>query len=114
MLSPKAYEFSLPILYYGRIGKEAGQDFCKTIRALADTDFELKTPRPAMGYSGPEINDDKFVRKMNDTGKLIIVNQEDWLFSHSGMKVPSEDLYEKVYQKWIWTETLSKTGFGRY
>ena len=114
MPSPKAYEFFLPILYHNRIRKEVAQDFCKTIRALADTDFELKTPRPAMGYSGPEIENDTFVRQMRDTGKLSIVDQKKWLFSHSGMQVPSEELYDEVYKTHIMNNISTAGGFGAY
>lgn len=34
-------------------------------------------------------------------GKLILVNQSLWLFDHSGMKIPSDLLFEKVYQEEI-------------
>jgi hypothetical protein len=117
-LSPEAYEFFQPILYVHRLEYESAKAYCKAVKAVAvataNTEFKDVEPRPAMGYSGPEINEDAFVRKMNDTGKLSIVNQKDWLSSHSGMQIPSEDLYDEVYKKIIWEQSLMQSGFGRY
>ncbi len=117
-LVPKRHEYLLPalgpLLYLRRITREIADDAMKTFRALAHVDYEIKLPRPAMGYGGPEMDKDLFVRDMRDKGKLIPVNQSRWLFDHSGMKVPSELLLEKVYKDRIMTLLLDSTGFGVY
>ena len=115
-LSPKAHEFFSPILYVSRLGYEAAEAYCKALKTVAkatvNTEFKDVEPRPAMGYSGPDMTD-KFMQQLDAQGKLIIVDQKKWLFSHSGMQVPSEDMYKEVYKDEIW-DLLKKTGFGRY
>ncbi len=117
-LKPQWPEKSLPIIgpwfYTRRITREMGEDAIKTVKAFVEADFEVKKPRPAMGYSGPEMVEDRFVRDMRDKGKLIPVDQKLWLFSHSGMKLPSALLLEKVYEERIMQRLLRDTGFGRY
>ncbi|AJF07068.1 alpha/beta hydrolase [Geoalkalibacter subterraneus] len=117
-LLPRRYEYALPglgAMFYGqRITREMAVDSMKTFRALARTEYENKKPRPAMGYEGPEIENDLFVRRMRDEGKLALVNQNLWLFSHSGMRIPSDLLFAKVYQDRIMALLLDSTGFGAY
>jgi hypothetical protein len=67
-----------------------------------------------MGYGGPEMEEDLFLRRLESEGKLIRVDQSRWLFDHSGMKIPSELLFEKVYDMQIMQRMLRDTGFGRY
>ena len=52
---------------------------------------------PAMGYSGPDQNT---VDCLAD--KLTVIDQTPWLYSHSGMRVPSDDLMQHVYRERIW------------
>jgi len=116
-LVPKRHECLLPalgpLLYLRRITREIADDAMKTFRALAQADYEIKLPRPAMGYGGPEM-DDRFMRRLDSEGKLHLVNQSRWLFDHSGMKVPSELLLEKVYKEEIVERMKRSTGFGSY
>jgi hypothetical protein len=64
-------------------------------------------PRPAMGYKGP---DQTTIERLGI--KLRPVNQTKWLFSHSGMKIPSQALMDNVYKR----EIIHAAGmkFGRY
>jgi type VI secretion system secreted protein VgrG len=64
-------------------------------------------PVSAMGYRG--INKDDPVLK---SGKIFLVNQQDWLFSHSGMKNPGEALMKNVYIKKIFDDPSYE--FGKY
>lgn len=117
-LLPQRHEYLLPalgpLLYARRITREMAADAMKTFRALARAEYEVKLPRPAMGYDGPEMAVDRFVRDMRDGGKLISVDQKLWLFSHSGMRIPSDLLFEKVYQEEIVERMKRSTGFGSY
>jgi hypothetical protein len=57
-------------------------------------------PAAAMGYSGPELNTPT-MQNLKATGKLITVDQTQWLWDHSGMRVPSAALMQNVYQKHV-------------
>ncbi len=69
-------------------------------------------PRPALGYKGPDLDDDT-TRRIYNAGKLIRADQKDYLKTHSGMKIPSKDMMEKVYKKFI-IGGKGMTNFGRY
>ena len=56
-------------------------------------------PLPALGYSGPLMNDK--IQQMINQNKLVLINQDQFLFSHSGMKIPSKALQTHVYRKLI-------------
>lgn len=118
-LVPKRYESLLPpplgsMLYTGRVTREMADDAMKTLRALANAEYEDKAPRPAMGYDGPEIDKDFFIQRLVREGKIVPVDQKLWLFTHSGMRIPSGLLFEKVYGERIMQRILRDTGFGRY
>jgi len=117
-LVPKRHESALPVLgpllYLRRITRQIADDAMKTFRALAHADYESKQPRPAMGYGGPETDSDLFIRRLVREEKIIPVNQSLWLFDHSGMKIPSDLLFEKVYKEEIVERMRRFTGFGSY
>ena len=64
---------------------------------------------PAMGYAA----DDNHYLHANPT-KYTIVNQTEWLFQHSGMKIPSDDLMTAIIEKYIVNEQTGMKKFGRY
>lgn len=68
-------------------------------------------PHPAMGYSGPDANDPA-TQKLIRQGKIIPVDQTDYLFHHSAMRTPSKAVFEKIYQHVIVGEHSYQ--FGRY
>lgn len=100
-------------LYARRISREMGEDARKTIRALAKAEYEVKTPRPAMGYEGPDTRD-RFIQEKIQKRELLIVDQKLWLSSHSGMKIPDAVLFKEVYVDRIMGAIRQSTGFGRY
>ncbi|MDY0212810.1 MAG: hypothetical protein RBR06_07370 [Desulfuromonadaceae bacterium] len=112
-LAIRDYEKALPLAYVLRVRRQMGDDFLKTLKALIATDYEIKKPRPAMGYTGPE-RDDPHLREMLQKDKLLLVNQTPWLFSHSGMKIPSDILFREVYKLRIVDQIRRTTGFGKY
>jgi hypothetical protein len=113
-LEPHWYEYVVPILYINRLGDEAVQDFMKTVRALINTDYEIRTPRPAMGWKGPaRQQEDPFIESLINR-KIIIVDQTQWLFTHSGMRVPTDELRTNVFQKEIIKRIKEASGFGTY
>lgn len=56
-----------------------------------------------MGYRGIDLNDsvNKYLRELQRQGKLNLVDQSDCLFTHSGMRIPNDELIKKIYQKQI-------------
>jgi hypothetical protein len=58
---------------------------------------------------------DPFIERHFRQGKFAPVNQTDWLFSHSGMKIPSQEVFEKSFSDAIMRRIVEEgTGFGRY
>lgn len=63
-------------------------------------------PRPAMGYSGPLAGSgddgaraaDPAMQRLIDTGRVVLVDQTDYLFQHGGMRVPTQALIQRVYR----------------
>lgn len=67
--------------------------------------------RPAMGYSGPlRSKHDRAMERLIKQGKITIVDQTEYLFQHSGMRVPSDELFKKVYQDVIANEPTYQLG----
>ena len=71
-----------------------------------------------MGWAGLKNaqNVDPFIAEMISSGKFIQVDQTPWLFSHSGMKIPTKVLFDNVIKKRIMDEFIMKGDgvFGRY
>ncbi|WP_207389258.1 hypothetical protein, partial [Marinobacter halodurans] len=76
-----------------------------------------------LGYDGVNVliepknkkNFDPFIYEMYLSQKLIPVDQTDWLFSHSGMHIPSEEVFEKSYRDTIMRYiTIDGGHFGSY
>ncbi|MBN2689960.1 MAG: alpha/beta hydrolase [Gammaproteobacteria bacterium] len=62
---------------------------------------------PAMGYAGV---DNSTKRLLGD--KLYSIDQSNWLYSHSGMKIPSQTMTDMVYKRWIVNDDYGiKRGF---
>ncbi|WP_221250588.1 alpha/beta hydrolase [Desulfuromonas versatilis] len=109
------YEKALPLAYVLRVRQQMVEDYMKTLRALGKMEISARMPRPAMGYGGPmRFQNDNFVESLIGQGKIVLVDQTQWLFNHSGMKVPSKILFEEVYRKRILLQILRTSGFGKY
>lgn len=67
--------------------------------------------RAALGFKGPDTKD-ALIKKMLDSKKLILVDQKEYLLSHSGMKIPNEKLMQHVYHEYIYKADNFK--FGKY
>lgn len=55
----------------------------------------------ALGYQGADLKDPA-TQQLLSSGKLEQIDQTDCLFSHSGIKSPSHDLFQKIYQQALW------------
>jgi uncharacterized protein involved in type VI secretion and phage assembly/uncharacterized Zn-binding protein involved in type VI secretion len=63
---------------------------------------------PAMGYAPLDKPPSYF------KGKVNYVNQTQWLFEHSGMRIPSKDLMTNIYQAKVMNKAQGIKHFGLY
>jgi hypothetical protein len=58
---------------------------------------------------------DEFIELQLESEKFTPLDQSKWLFSHSGMKIPSQEVFEKSFSDAIMRRIVEEgTGFGRY
>ena len=99
------------------------KDYVLRLKKLAVNDWvPEQPPRPALGYVGlDEIADntspnfDQFISRLLDEDIIYQANQSTWLFSHSGMRIPSEEVFNRSYRAEIIRRISDEgVGFGRY
>ncbi|HCW90649.1 MAG TPA: hypothetical protein DHU56_11475 [Marinobacter sp.] len=121
---PPRYTLLAPLNHRASISLEVARDYIQRLRKLAVNNWQTEQPpRPALGYMGfEEVADnpesphlDLFIQEKRNIGVFQVVNQSEWLFSHSGMKIPSKVLFEEIFKREIMQNRLLKqSGFGRY
>jgi hypothetical protein len=58
---------------------------------------------------------DKFLEDRLLNESWLVVDQSRWLFSHSGMRIPSEEVFNRSYDAAIMRRVVNEGGgFGRY
>ena len=112
------YDLLEPIATRRVLRRHHVEDYVHDLRQLV-LDFYAtdSSPRPALGYVGFDLikGRDDLIDNMLDSGKFAWVDQKDWLFTHSGMRIPSEELFDEVYRKRIMQQhLLANSAFGRY
>lgn len=111
------YHLLAPIAINRVLDEQGVNTYIQRLRAYYNGEHK-ESPRPALGYKGffeiTKNNEDDSIKKMLASEDFIEVDQRDLLFDHSGMRIPSEALFEAVYVKEIWEKRLSKSGFGLY
>ncbi|OOG23480.1 hypothetical protein B1C78_11135 [Thioalkalivibrio denitrificans] len=111
------YRLLNPIATRGVIREHHVKCYLEHLRALIENGFTTGTaPRPALGHVGfEEIRKvDQFVRDQLEAERFAFVKQDQWLFTHSGMRIPDDRLFEEVYVNQIWRRFLRTSGFGHY
>lgn len=122
---PPRYRLLAPLNHRASISVEVAKDYIQRLRKLAVNNWQTEQPpRPALGYVGfEEVADnpesrhlDRFIQEKRNTGVFQVVNQSTWLFSHSGMRIPSQEVFEKSFKEAIMDRILEAKGgsFGRY
>lgn len=121
---PPAFHLLAPLNHRASVSPDAAQDYVKRLKHLALRHwFPEHPPRPALGYVGfsevagteATTDQDDFIQDHLDNGHFQIVDQTDWLFSHSGMRIPSDELFRNVFQREIMeNRLLANSSFGRY
>lgn len=109
------YHLLAPISINRLLDEQAINTYIQRLRAYYKGEHK-ESPRPALGYEGflKVKDEDDFITRMLASEDFIEVDQTLWLFDHSGMRIPSEALFEEVYVQEIWTRFLSNSGFGLY
>ena len=120
---PPDYTLLAPLNHQASVSPQMAKDYVVRLKKLAVNNWvPEQRPRPALGYAGfDEITDerasefDSFLHESLNDGKLIPVDQSKWLFSHSGMRIPSEEVFNRSYDAAIIHRVVNEGGgFGRY
>nr|WP_297459102.1 hypothetical protein [uncultured Halomonas sp.] len=112
------YDLLKPLSHHYKIGELMAARFAERLRQLGQRDNwqpRDRRVRPALGLVGfDEVRqEDFFARKL---GKNIFgfVDQSTWLFAHSAMKYPTEEIFIKSYKLGIMDRIKGSSNFGRY
>jgi len=113
------YHLLSPIATRGVIRKDHVECYLDQLHDLIENRFRVgSAPRSALGHVGfKEIRgQNEFIRDHSAPGgKFAFVEQDDWLFTHGGMKIPSDPLFEEVFKKRIMQQNLlPNSSFGKY
>lgn len=120
---PPEYTLLAPLNHRANVSLQLAKDYILRLKKLALNKWvPEQSPRPALGHMGlDEVADskspdfDQFIRSLLDKDEINQVNQSTWLFSHSGMKIPTQELFEEVYKREIMQgRLLTNSKFGRY
>ncbi|MBQ0833323.1 hypothetical protein [Marinobacter sp.] len=120
---PPDYTLLAPLNHRASVSLQIAKDYVLRLKKLAVNDwFPEQSPRPALGYVGFDevageeaIAFDEFLDDALRNTVFISVDQSRRLFSHSGMKIPTQELFEEVYQREIVQgQLLANSKFGRY
>ncbi len=120
---PPDYTLMAPLNHRASISPQVAKDYVLRLKKLAVNNWvPEQPPRPALGYVG--FNEvagehatelDEFIDRSLTDGKFFPVDQSEWLFSHSGMRIPSEEVFDRSYRAEIIRRISDEgVGFGRY
>ena len=107
LLAPWAREY--------RFGPEELARITTRLQDLLDE--RLSVPNevaPAMGWGGPRVLEGTIEDQLRRRKQLEIIDQGDLLTTHSGMKWPSERLFQEIIVDRIMADMRRHTGFGTY
>jgi len=113
-----------PLNHRASISPQVAKAYVLRLKKLAVNNWvPEQPPRPALGYVGfDEVADkaspdfDQFISSLLDKNEVDQVNQSTWLFSHSGMRIPSEEVFKRSYKEAV-IDRLKEQGrkqFGQY
>ncbi|MFC7293093.1 hypothetical protein, partial [Marinobacter aromaticivorans] len=120
---PPEYTLLSPLNHRASVSLQVAKDYVLRLKRLAVNGwFPEQSPRPALGYVGfDEVAGegasafDAFLDETLAAKRFFPVDQSKWLFSHSGMKIPTQELFEEVYVREIMqSQLLASSKFGRY
>ncbi|MGC3875125.1 hypothetical protein ACPF7Z_17890, partial [Halomonas sp. GXIMD04776] len=112
------YDLLKPLAHRGYISERLALIFAQRLRQLGQRDGWLPREggiRPALGLVGfDEVRREEFFEPRLNSLTFDEVNQSPWLFEHSAMKYPTEEIFVKSYQEGIINRIKEKSRFGQY
>nr|WP_298374599.1 hypothetical protein [uncultured Halomonas sp.] len=112
------YDLLKPLAHHSRISEAMALTFAQHLRELGQEHNwqpgggEI---RPALGLVGFEnVEKEEFFEPRINSLTFDDVNQTTWLFEHSAMKYPTEEIFIKSYQEGIMRRMQKNSQFGRY
>jgi len=111
------YQLLAPIATRGILQEPHVERYLDQLKALTQNGYRADSrPRPALGHVGIEraIREDEHINQMFTQEKLIPVQQDDWLYTHSGMRIPDDDVFRLSYREGIMDRIKEHSAFGRY
>jgi hypothetical protein len=121
---PPDYTLLAPLNHNASVNPQMAKDYVLRLKKLAVNDWVPdQPPRPALGYVGFDevageragVFRDRFIENKLFDESWLATDQSKWLFSHSGMRIPSEEIFNRSYRAEIIRRISDEgVGFGRY
>ncbi|WP_386083138.1 hypothetical protein ACFIOZ_07925 [Vreelandella sp. F11] len=111
------YDLLAPLAHHAVVSEEQAAAYIDTLQWLVGRNWRAgKAPRAALGSIGFDAvsAESEFIRLRLANEAYDFVDQTRWLFNHSGMKIPSAEVFEKSYQEGIVRPLIRDSGFGDY
>ena len=113
-----AYDLLKPLSHHYKIGELMAARFAERLRQLGQRDNwqpRDRRVRPALGLVGfDEVENVEFFKRRIDLEIFYPIDQSTWLFAHSAMKYPTEEIFIKSYKQGIINRIKETSRFGRY
>ena len=121
---PPDYTLLAPLNHQASVSPQMAKDYVARLKKLAVNNWvPEQRPRPALGYVGfnevagerAGLFRDRFIENKLFDESWLATDQSKWLFSHSGMRIPSEEVFDRSYRAEIVRRISDEgVGFGRY
>ncbi|MGO2135221.1 hypothetical protein [Marinobacter sp.] len=121
---PPEYTLLAPLNHRASASPQVAKDYVLRLKKLAVNDWvPEQPPRPALGYVGfDELSGeqagafrDSFIENKLLDESWLATDQSEWLFSHSGMRIPSHEIFKRSFMAEIMDPILKEgVGFGSY
>ena len=121
---PPDYTLLAPLNHQASVSPQMAKDYVARLKKLAVNNWvPEQRPRPALGYVGfnevagerAGLFRDRFIENKLFDESWLATDQSKWLFSHSGMRIPSEEVFDRSYRAEIVRRISEEgVGFGRY
>ncbi|HET8789895.1 MAG TPA: alpha/beta hydrolase [Modicisalibacter sp.] len=112
------YDLLKPLSHHYKVGELMAERFAQRLRLLGQRDNwqpRDRRVRPALGLVGfKKVEDVPFFKRRIDRDIFEPIDQSTWLFAHSAMKYPTEEIFIKSYQDGIMKAIKGSSRFGRY
>ncbi|MCE8039221.1 hypothetical protein [Halomonas sp. MCCC 1A11062] len=110
------YHLLAPLAHHAVITEARAARYVDALQALVARSWRAgKTPRAALGHIGfGAVKDIPYFQARLRTKEFDFVDQTLWLFDHSGMRIPSEEVFERSYKEGIYDHIKETSRFGRY